>query len=310
VKYFLFSFLFIAFSVHSQNTSSILLISNQNAQLNFDGEDIGSVEADRPFKIMAAKGEHLIHLVAVIDSMNLSKYEIVNVEEGAQKIVKIDFDIKALDSRVAFEQSKISPDKILNSFVFYSTQGEKFYLILDGKKQNIIPETNIEVYNLDGNRHTVKIIFENDSLNELDEEIKTVSANGEIISRSYAIKKNKKKDKYELELVSTEYKPGTSVWVGIGQGLAQMAEYKKLPCETEDFGTIMIKNNSSFPFNVYLDGIYIDRLYGGASKNYNLKPGQHLIKVIQARGYVVSPKTKTAKVNIFKCADSPVFYFP
>jgi len=71
---------------------------------------------------------------------------------------------------------------------FYSQQGEKFYIILNGIRQNDIAETNVKVQGLSQPYYKLKVIFEDESKGELD---KNLNFNPGMES-VFAIKQNKK----------------------------------------------------------------------------------------------------------------------
>lgn len=77
-----------------------------------------------------------------------------------------------------------------SNLVFYSEQGEKFYVVLNGIRQNAEAETNVKVTDLPQPYYKTKIIFENESLPQID---KMVNFNQGMES-VFAIKQNKKGD--------------------------------------------------------------------------------------------------------------------
>lgn len=75
-----------------------------------------------------------------------------------------------------------------SNLVFYAEQGEKFFVVLNGIRQNATAETNVKVTDLPQPYYKVKIIFENESLPQID---KTLNFNPNMES-VFAIKQNKK----------------------------------------------------------------------------------------------------------------------
>jgi len=57
------------------------------------------------------------------------------------------------------------------SFTFFSEHGEKFWVIINGVRQNATPETNVRVENLTDARYRMKIIFEDDRIKSIDKNI-------------------------------------------------------------------------------------------------------------------------------------------
>jgi hypothetical protein len=56
--------------------------------------------------------------------------------------------------------------QVINNLVVFCNEGERFTLILNGLKENQIPETNVRVEGLDLKVYQVRIIFENPKLKE------------------------------------------------------------------------------------------------------------------------------------------------
>ena len=76
-----------------------------------------------------------------------------------------------------------------SNLIFFTQQGERFSVILNGIRQNPSPETNIKVTDLPAPSYKLKIIFEDRKLGELD---KTIFLN-QNIEATYAVRKNNKK---------------------------------------------------------------------------------------------------------------------
>lgn len=78
--------------------------------------------------------------------------------------------------------------------VFFSENGERFYIVLNGLRMNDVAATNVKVTDLNQPAYKAKIIFENTDLGEMDKSIYFNDPGYEIV---YVIKKNKKGD-YKL----------------------------------------------------------------------------------------------------------------
>lgn len=74
----------------------------------------------------------------------------------------------------------------------FCQEGEKFWLIVNGIKQNETSQTNVQVTGLTLPNYKLKVIFENSSLPAIDKTIFTQDADGKFTSASYEIKKDKK----------------------------------------------------------------------------------------------------------------------
>ena len=72
--------------------------------------------------------------------------------------------------------------------IFFSEDGEKFWVVINGVKQNPDPQTNVKVSGLNSTMYKSKIIFENNNLPDIDKSIGFTDP-GEY---TYNIKKNSK----------------------------------------------------------------------------------------------------------------------
>ncbi len=74
----------------------------------------------------------------------------------------------------------------------FSEDGDKFYLILNGVKQNPTPQTNVRVDGLPNEFYNSKVIFEDQSKGEISKNIPTKdAATGQFAEVTYKIKKTK-----------------------------------------------------------------------------------------------------------------------
>ncbi len=84
-----------------------------------------------------------------------------------------------------------------NNIVFYSENGEKFWVVLNGIKQNGTAETNVKVTDLNQPTYKAKVIFEDKTLMDVDQNIYFVTQDGSgsqanATEFTYAVTKNKK----------------------------------------------------------------------------------------------------------------------
>jgi hypothetical protein len=91
----------------------------------------------------------------------------------------------------------------------FSQEGEKFWVIVNGIKQNETPQTNVQVTGLTEQNYKIKVIFENNSLPAIDKMIYTRDVDGNFLSTSYEVKKDKK-GAYALKLSSYSEVPTAS----------------------------------------------------------------------------------------------------
>jgi hypothetical protein len=85
----------------------------------------------------------------------------------------------------------------MSNVIFFTENGERFYVILNGLRQNDTPQTNVKVTDLNANFYKMKVIFEDKTLGEKNFNL----AMNEGMETSFVIKKNKK-DEYVLRPVS------------------------------------------------------------------------------------------------------------
>lgn len=98
--------------------------------------------------------------------------------------------------------SYAQPQPVGNLTIF-SEDGDKFFLILNGERQNTDAQTNLRVEDLTQNYYSAKIIFEDKSIPEIDKKyLSIVDANGVKQDVTYKIKKNKNNGKITLNYFS------------------------------------------------------------------------------------------------------------
>ncbi len=93
-----------------------------------------------------------------------------------------------------------------SSVSVFCQEGEKFWLIVNGIKQNETSQTNVQVTGLTLPNYKLKVIFENNSLPAIDKTIFTQDADGKFSNASYEIKKDKK-GQYVLRVSSFNEAP-------------------------------------------------------------------------------------------------------
>ncbi|MCI5055995.1 MAG: DUF4476 domain-containing protein [Flavobacteriales bacterium] len=89
-----------------------------------------------------------------------------------------------LGSLITFAQSNL---------VVFSENGERFYLILNGIRQNADPQTNIKIEGLSNQFYSAKVIFADQSLGEVAKKhLMVVDADGNMGEITYAMRMNNK----------------------------------------------------------------------------------------------------------------------
>jgi hypothetical protein len=91
----------------------------------------------------------------------------------------------------------------------FNQEGERFWVIISGIKQNDTPQTNVKITGLTEPNYKIKVIFENSSLPAIDKMIFTRDVDGNYLSTSYEVAKDKKGE-YKLKLSSYAEVPATN----------------------------------------------------------------------------------------------------
>ena len=76
------------------------------------------------------------------------------------------------------------------NLVFFTEQGERFYLVLNGVQQNTEPQTNVLVTGLPAPSYKVKILFEDTQLGEIDKNLMF----GQGTETTFCVKRNNKNE--------------------------------------------------------------------------------------------------------------------
>jgi hypothetical protein len=87
---FLSAFIFVTSNALAQEEATILVIPNLDAKIIVDGIDKGQTKAGSALRVTTVSGEHYVEAQSV---NGLTKGEIVQLEAGKQKILKIEFEI-------------------------------------------------------------------------------------------------------------------------------------------------------------------------------------------------------------------------
>ncbi len=91
----------------------------------------------------------------------------------------------------------------------FSQDGEKFWVIMNGVKQNDVANTNVKVTGLTAPNYRLKIIFDDEKITSIDKDIMTRDVDNVLCDQAYVIKKDKK-GKYVMRLNSFEPSKVTS----------------------------------------------------------------------------------------------------
>ena len=82
--------------------------------------------------------------------------------------------------------------QVSSSVVVFTQEGERFYVIVNGIRQNDTPQTNVRVTGLTSPNYMFKVIFENQNLPAIDKNVMTKDADGIYQDINYIVKKDNK----------------------------------------------------------------------------------------------------------------------
>jgi len=85
-----------------------------------------------------------------------------------------------------------------SNLILFSEQGEQFFLYINGVKQNLNPETNVKVTDLNADSYKLRIVFHGQDIPQLNKNIYFATKGNE---NTFSIKLNRK-DKYVMRFVS------------------------------------------------------------------------------------------------------------
>jgi hypothetical protein len=90
-----------------------------------------------------------------------------------------------------------------NSLIVFAEGGERFYLILNGLKQNEVASSNVKAINLNQPVYKAKAIFEKQGIPDLDKSFYMMDGGTEVSNKEFVISISKdKKGKYKFKLIS------------------------------------------------------------------------------------------------------------
>lgn len=89
-----------------------------------------------------------------------------------------------------------------SSFTVFSEDGQKFWLIVNGIRQNAEPKTNIKVTDLTAPNYRAKIIFEEEGIADIDKTIYTKDVDENYFDVAYVVRRHKTKKEYVMRISS------------------------------------------------------------------------------------------------------------
>jgi hypothetical protein len=101
---------------------------------------------------------------------------------------------------------------ISSSFLFgqaskiavFSENGEKFWVVMNGIKQNSQAQTNVKIEGLDQPNYRLRIIFEDDKIKPVDQSVYTKDVDEKSTFNTYVLRRNKKG---EMQMKINSYQP-------------------------------------------------------------------------------------------------------
>lgn len=93
--------------------------------------------------------------------------------------------------------------QIKSSLTIFSRDGEKFWIVRNGVKQNQVPATSVTMEGITDRAFKIKVLIDDDKLTSVDQSIYTIDVDERVCDLVYELRKNNK-NKYSLRLVSFE----------------------------------------------------------------------------------------------------------
>lgn len=114
------------------------------------------------------------------------------------------------------------------TITIFSQDGEKFWVILDGIRQNATPNTNVKVTGLTSPNYRLKIIFEDEKIKSIDKSVMTRDVDNVLCDQAYVVRKDKK-GKMVMRLNSFEPAKDASVAAEPNQVAVPFTTQEKRP---------------------------------------------------------------------------------
>jgi hypothetical protein len=85
-------------SIANAQEAILIVIPNKESKILIDGVEKGTTKTNSAFRITTTSGEHYVEAQTIGTSISQTKGEVVQLEEGKQKILKLEFQSTTLDS--------------------------------------------------------------------------------------------------------------------------------------------------------------------------------------------------------------------
>ena len=91
--------------------------------------------------------------------------------------------------------------QVKSSLTIFSKEGEKFWIVRNGVKQNEKPATSVTIENIVDRSFKIKVLIDDEKLSSVDQTIYTIDVDEKVCNLTYELRLNNKK-KYVLRMVS------------------------------------------------------------------------------------------------------------
>lgn len=152
-----------------------------------------------------------------------------------------------------------------NDLVVFSEQGERFYVVIDGVKQNAKPETNVKVTGLRQPMVTAKVIFDGGTIPDVDQKIYFMWEGEQKQGWEFSCAVVKKGDAYKIkqrscvQIVQAPPPPGQTVIV-----------YSTTPPPVTEVTTTTISSTTTNGVAPTGDNVNVNMNVGGVGLNMNV----------------------------------------
>lgn len=116
----------------------------------------------------------------------------------------------------------VSQAQVKSTLTVFSKEGEKFWVIKNGVKQNAEPQTSVSLSGISENNFKIKVLIDDESLSSVDQAIYREDVDGNVCNITCELKKNRK-GKYTLGVVE---------WVPVSAGSSEETEPVQKPVPT------------------------------------------------------------------------------
>jgi hypothetical protein len=163
--------------------------------------------------------------------------------------------------------SSISLLNAQNSMLtFFSEEGELFYVILDGIRQNNLAAANVKVIDLDRQNYRAKIVFDNGDLKDINKNLFVQDADGKALHTVYRIVKNKKG---EMDMKLSSMNEATEMQGSKKESIIKYHD-KEEPKESQTTTTTTTTKSADETVNVNMPGTKVQVKQTDESVNINL----------------------------------------